>query len=114
MRQGPNYEWYPDKATKHQTFVEKGFIRHEDYTRTHCAKVVSQMLRNLADSIEKHADHDAFITNPKWQPAPGEPICDPIKTDLVGMSFVGHIDSPPNPEYNYTWDLYMALTLDFK
>lgn len=88
-RIGTNGEVYMPEATKHQTFFASG-IRNSDCTRKEKVKALAATLRELADSLDKHADHDAFCTDPVTYPSymPSEHIA----TDLVTLDSMTWID----------------------
>jgi hypothetical protein len=112
-RIGTDGEVYSIEATKHQTFVGEAFLR-EDATRKEKVKALAAALRDIADSLDKHADHDAFYTTPR----PGGVVAsEHITTDLVTLQGFAYLDDPLSSqrfrEWGLGWNIHVRLNLGF-
>jgi len=113
-RIGPHGERYISHGTKHQTFVEKGWIASDEVSTKATVGVIAAMLRRIADTIELHSSKDAFVTDPKmpWIGISGRGDYvppEPIKTPIENMEASAWIE---DNDYG-TREMELRLRLDF-
>lgn len=94
-RIGPHGETYVNEGTVSQTFQETGEVRVEDWPAKG-APVIATLLRQMADSIERHAEVGQFVSD-SGMPFPGRIYVSPapIATPLCALTLWGTIEEPP-------------------
>lgn len=95
-RIGPNGEVYPTQPTKVQTFRSEGWAAGHEWNAIGPRRL-AEVLRKLADSIDKHAAANGFRTDP---PFPGQrdgKSSESITTPLCHVELSGHVIGPPFP-----------------